>query len=120
LALFIRLSAQLLEEPFPPNHDWFEPDGSHDDEPCELIDGNQDEEPLELIEGNQDDEPELIDGNHDEEPLELIDGNQLDDEEYELEDENIAIPTQAPTPSPKPNTASTVDSGYSSTTWRAC
>jgi len=53
LALFIRFSPQLLEEPSP-NHELFELDGNHE-ELRELICGNQDE-PLELIEGNHWDE----------------------------------------------------------------
>jgi len=84
LALFISPSPQFDELPLP-NHELLEPDGSQDDE-------------LELIEGNQ----------FDDEPV----GNQLDDEEDQLDDEENSVdPRTTPTPTPMPNTASTVEMG---------
>jgi len=67
--------------------------GYHDDEELE---GHHDELEL-LIEGNQDD---------DEEP----DGIQSDESDEE-KDGSIAEPIIAPTPSPMPNTANTVEMG---------
>lgn len=93
LALFIRPSPQF-EEPELPNQELFEPVGSHDDEPDELIDGNQLDEDCE---GYQFDEP---------------DGNQLEEEDDQWEDdENIADPSTTPTPTPMPKTANTVEIG---------
>ena len=82
LALFTRPSPQFEELFELPNQELLDPEGSHDDEP-------------ELIAGNQwDEEPE---------------GNQLD-EEWE-DEENSVDPSTTPTPTPMPNTASTVEIG---------
>jgi len=63
-------------------------------------------------EGSHDEE--LL-GIHDDEPL----GNQFEYLELEDEEKND-VPKATPTPNPRPNTASTVDRGYSSTTCCAC
>jgi len=100
LAPFTRLSPQFDE--WLPNQELFE-----------LLEGSHDE-PLQLIEGSHDELCEFIEGNQDDDELE---GIQLE-EDHELDDwlENIDMPTQTPTPMPTPNTANTVDRGYSSTT----
>jgi hypothetical protein len=104
-AFRMRLSPQLLLFDELPNHELFELEGIHEE--LLLIDGSQ--ELLEL-------------GIHDDEPLELIDGNQDDelDPLLLLLEENKLEPSTTPTPKPIPNTARTVEMGYSSKACWAC
>jgi hypothetical protein len=91
------LSVQFDELLWPPNHEPFELDGIHDDEP-ELIEGNHEDDDEEWSGFQLDDDDEWS-------------GFQLD-ELHELDDDGIsADPSTTPTPSPMPNTASTVESG---------
>jgi len=83
-----------------PENQLFELEGIHDDE-------------LELIDGNQELEEEEPEGHQ---LLEEPEGSQLFDEfDHEFDDDIIEEPSTTPTPKPMPNTASTVEIGYSST-----